>query len=184
MRMVILFPLMYPCGSEMHFDPRDVVSPAARPQLALQGTFFSFEDLCKGPKCWSQLGDDDLNILETDLPLKLGISPQKFRVNDLCFHFVSTCTKLPCFPICISNVSECKSVWSRVSSHDSPESQLKLWSLHEKWVGKNHNTHGLVWVVLSQVFIVGFVLKLNQSFDTHLLKWFLSKRLLVLNPRL
>lgn len=43
MRTVILFPLMYPCSSEMRFDPRDVVSPAARPQLALQGTFFTLK---------------------------------------------------------------------------------------------------------------------------------------------
>lgn len=47
MRMVILFPLMYPCSSGMCFDPRDVVSPAARPQLALQGTFLALKTCAK-----------------------------------------------------------------------------------------------------------------------------------------
>lgn len=54
------------------------------------------------------------------------------------------------------------------SSQDSPESHLKSWSWHEKWVTQNHNIFHLLRVVLSQVFILFFLTLSGDLICTYL----------------
>lgn len=163
MRKVIFSPLIY----SLQF--RDVHWSKGCRSVQLQSLSWSYCALLfllwrPVKRCWTQPGENNLNVLETHLPLWLCNSPQKPRRNDLHFYLEPICSfssrgmpKPPPSPSALQMSQNAKVCGAGSSSQDSRESHLKLWSLHEKWVTKNHNILCLLWVVLSQVFIVFFL---------------------------
>lgn len=164
MKKVIFFPLIHP----LQFG--DVCWSKGCWSVQLQDLSWSYRALLfllwrPVQRCWTQPGENDLNVLETHLPLRLYNSPQKPRRNDLHFHLEPICSfssrgmlKPPPSPSALQMSQNAKVCGAGSSSQDSPESHLKLWSLREEWVTKNHNILRLLWVVLSQVFTGFFFL--------------------------